>query len=80
MDRETAERLTRLEIEAKERDRANEKRISDLEKDHESWNKLLRKVVGKIILWILTMGGAGVFFGLHLPENVRKAIADWIAR
>lgn len=69
MDKETAERLTRLET-----------KMDDVQKDHESWNLLVKKVVSQSIIWLLSMGGMGVLLGWHLPEPIRKAIVDWASK
>ncbi len=76
MDRETAVELEKLKADG----RAKDKRIDDLEGIAESWNSLIRNVVVKTVTWLLAVGMAGIMFGWHLPENVRKALSDWMSR
>lgn len=67
-NRRTAERLTKLETE-----------LDAITKERDAWKDLIRKAVIQTTLWLLGVGMAGIAFGWHLPENVRKAIAHWAA-
>lgn len=65
MDRETENRITKLEIQA-----AQEK----------EWDKVVRDVIIKTVSWLVVTGIAGALYGWHLPENARKFIADWVSK
>lgn len=76
MDKETAERLTKLEA----KDEAKEKRLEFIEKERESWNSLIRSVMVKTVVWLVAVGGSGIIFGWQLPPDIRKAIMEWAAK
>lgn len=57
-----------------------ETKVETLEKEHESWNSLVKKVVIQSFMWLVAVIISGITFGWHLPENIRKAIADWASK
>jgi len=69
MDKETAERLTTLEI-----------KMDAVEEDRKAWNTLIKQTITKTVTWLLGVGTMGILFGWHLPGEVRKWLADWISK
>lgn len=69
MDKETAERLTKLET-----------KIENIQDERKAWDSLIRDTVIKSVTWLIGVGIAGWVYGWHLPENVRKALGDWISK
>lgn len=76
MDKETAVEFERI----KAQQRIDAKDIKELKDIKESWDSLIRTSIIKTVTWLVTVGIAGAMFGWNLPENVRKAVAEWMAR
>lgn len=69
MDKETAERLTKLE---------SWKEV--VQEERAAWHKLIRDTVIKTVSWLLMAGTAGVLYGWHLSDPVRKFLADQFSK
>lgn len=69
MDKETAERLTKLES-WKEA----------IQEERTTWHKLIRDTIIRTVSWLMMAGIAGVLYGWHLPENIRKFLADQLSK
>lgn len=74
MDRETVERLIRLEI----RNDELEARIKVLEEKVNAWDSLQKKIIVKTVTWLIAAITAGIMYGWHLPKNIRESLIDWI--
>lgn len=72
MDKETAVEIERL----KSHVGAHDLRLLSLEKDREEWKTMVKKTVHRVVKYLLTLGAAGITFGLSMPENLRK----WLIR
>jgi hypothetical protein len=68
VDRETAERLAVVETE-----------LSRIKEESSEWKGFIRDIIKKVILWLLAVGTSGILFGWHVPQNVRKAVIDWVS-
>lgn len=69
MDRETAERLTKLEVQ-----------MLDIVEERKAWHKIIRDTIIKTVSWLLMAGTAGVLYGWHLSDPVRKFLADQFSK
>lgn len=69
MDKETAERLSKLET-----------KMDEVQEERRAWNTLLRDTIFKTLTWLLGIGIAGAIYGWHLPSELRKSLADWITK
>jgi hypothetical protein len=69
MDKETAERLVKLET-----------KLEAVEQDRAVWNKLIRDAIIKTVSWLVMVGTAGMLYGWHMPENVRKFVSEWVSK
>ena len=69
MDRETAERLTKLEGQ-----------VEILDEERKAWNKLIRDAIIRTVTWLLAVGTAGILYGWHLPDNIRSFLKDQISK
>ena len=74
MDKETAIELERL----KAANEAHDIRITALERELEAWHSMVKNATARVIRYLLTLGAAGLMFGLSLPENARKLIVRWL--
>jgi hypothetical protein len=74
VDKETAVELERLRAESA----SQRKAIGDIESDIESWKKLATKAIIKSVTWLLATGLAGLAYGLHIPENIKKRLIEWL--
>lgn len=76
MDKETAVALERLKAAQAQTD----KTVTELKKDHDEWNKLLKRVVVKTVAGLILMLGSGALFGWQLPEGFRAALIEWASK
>jgi len=74
MDKETAIELERL----KAGHEAHEYRLHALELEVETWKAMVKRAVIKMVKYLLTLGAAGLTFGLNLPEHSRKMLIRWL--
>ena len=69
MDKKDGERLAILETQ-----------VATLQEEKKAWQNLIRDAIARLFLYLGGLIVAGVFFGWHLPETVRKTLADWISK
>lgn len=65
MDKETAERLTKVEI-----------KQQAIEKELDSWNRLLVKIVTTL----LGIGAMGFLSGWHISSEKIKTLLEWASK
>lgn len=74
MDKETA-----IAIEQLKAGMAEVKKTADETKQGiDKWKSFLWEIMAKSVLWLLALTLATATFGYHLPENIRKSVANII--
>lgn len=69
MDKETAVELQKLKGD-----------VETLKEAKKAWDTLIKNAIVKTVSWLLAIGTMGVLYGWHLPDNIRKSLAEWIQR
>lgn len=69
MDKETAVELEKLKA-----------KVESIESWKKSVTATITKAVMKTVTWLLFTGGAGLAYGLHIPENFRKRLIEWLSQ
>ncbi len=68
MTKEDSDRITKLEIE------------QAVQKERDAWHSLIASSIVKTVTWLTGVGIMGAVYGWHLPENIRKYLADWLSK
>lgn len=56
------------------------KDVDDLKEAKKSWDLLVRDTTIHTLKWLIMIATAGFMFGWNMPENIRKALSEWIAK